>query len=752
MCTYSHRRLSVLLVLVCILLGALSACRTSPQDKEAKYLKRGEALANEKDYPRALLEFRNAAAAMPNDAEPYYQMGLVHLKSRDFSNAARAFQKAITLNPKHAGAQLKIAEILANANDQQFAKDAISRIQTIFGDSPNDPDAIATLAVAEWKLGEPEKASELLEGALKKFPTHLQSSVNLTRMKLKQKDWNGAEEVLKKAVADAPKSSDAALALGNLYVVLKQPEKAELQFKRALQMDPKNGSALMSWAALQVAAKRLDDAEKTYKEVAALPERAYKPVHALFLYQIGRRDAAVAEFEVLAKSDENDREARTRLVQAYFTTNRNSDAEKVLATALKRNPKDTDALLQRAGWRLQLGKPDDAEKDLKEVLHFATDSALAHFLLARVYETKGLVNNQQQELQEALRLNANLLLARISLSRSLLSSKQAQRALDVMDQAPEAQKTALRWILARNWALLSLGNSNEAGKGISRALEQGRVPEAVFQHAVLQFLQKNYDVARTEADELLKRDVVDPNVVNLLMQTYIAKQESSKGIDRLKELAATQPKAAQLQYLLGEWCRRTGNPQGARKAFENAQAADPRFTAATLALAELDVAEGQSGAANQKLGAILASDPQNINARMLLARAQDESGDRVGEIETYRAILAVEPSNLLALNNLAYRLAANSPDEALNLAQQAVERAPDEPSCQDTLGWIYYRKGLYSMAVQYLKTAVEKGPNPRRQFHLGMSYLKMGERAAGQKLVTEALQKDPNLAKTEQGW
>src|SRR5262245_55501149 len=62
-------------------------CRTSPEANEAKYLKRGEALVAKKDYPRALLEFRNAASAMPKDAEPYYRMGLVYIEIRDLNSA-----------------------------------------------------------------------------------------------------------------------------------------------------------------------------------------------------------------------------------------------------------------------------------------------------------------------------------------------------------------------------------------------------------------------------------------------------------------------------------------------------------------------------------------------------------------------------------------------------------------------------------------------------------------------------------------
>src|SRR5215467_8084932 len=80
-------------VLVTITLS--SACRTSPESSEAKFLKRGEALVTRKDYPRALLEFRNASNAQPKDAEPYYRMGLVYLESGDSRSAIRSFQKAV---------------------------------------------------------------------------------------------------------------------------------------------------------------------------------------------------------------------------------------------------------------------------------------------------------------------------------------------------------------------------------------------------------------------------------------------------------------------------------------------------------------------------------------------------------------------------------------------------------------------------------------------------------------------------------
>ena len=115
-------------------------------------------------------------------------------------------------------------------------------------------------------------------------------------------------------------------------------------------------------------------------------------------------------------------------------------------------------------------------------------------------------------------------------------------------------------------------------------------------------------------------------------------------------------------------------------------------------------------------------------------------------------MLGVESSNLLALNNLAYTLAGESPDEALKYAQHPAEIAPDAASVQDTLGAVYYHKGLYSLAVTHLKAAIAKQLTPQRQYHLARCYVKSGDQALGEKTMQAALRQDPDLAKKEQGW
>ena len=156
--------------------------------------------------------------------------------------------------------------------------------------------------------------------------------------------------------------------------------------------------------------------------------------------------------------------------------------------------------------------------------------------------------------------------------------------------------------------------------------------------------------------------------------------------------------------------------------------------------------------ARQTLSALLLLDSKNLTARMMLADLELKAGNNAAAIDHLRVIVDVDDKNALALNNLAYILAKTDPDGALKYAQQAGELAPQNAAIEDTLGWVYYRKGLYSNALTHLKLAVAKEGTPRRQFHLGMAYVKSGDQATGRQIVTAALKSDPALATSERDW
>ena len=118
------------------------------------------------------------------------------------------------------------------------------------------------------------------------------------------------------------------------------------------------------------------------------------------------------------------------------------------------------------------------------------------------------------------------------------------------------------------------------------------------------------------------------------------------------------------------------------------------------------------------------------------------------EEETVKAV-ANAP---VAANNLAYIYAKQGVnlDTALQLAQAAKQRMPNDPSVDDTIGWEYYKKDLPALAVRPLEDAARRRPDSAEVlYHLGMTYAKLGEKAKARETLERALKLDPNIGGDE---
>jgi tetratricopeptide (TPR) repeat protein len=119
----------------------------------------------------------------------------------------------------------------------------------------------------------------------------------------------------------------------------------------------------------------------------------------------------------------------------------------------------------------------------------------------------------------------------------------------------------------------------------------------------------------------------------------------------------------------------------------------------------------------------------------------------------YEEALKLDSKFAPAANNLAWMLAeqGGNLDVALSHAQTAREQQPDDPHIADTLGWIYYKKNAYLLAVSLLKEAVGKLPNePIIQFHYGMVQYKNGDAAGAKTALQASLKLSKDFAGSEE--
>lgn len=79
-------------------------------------------------------------------------------------------------------------------------------------------------------------------------------------------------------------------------------------------------------------------------------------------------------------------------------------------------------------------------------------------------------------------------------------------------------------------------------------------------------------------------------------------------------------------------------------------------------------------------------------------------------IEYYERVLKIEPDNITALNGLGYVLASLERDltRALMVSKRALDSSPESAACLDTVGWVYFKLGLFKEAETFLKKAKER--------------------------------------------
>lgn len=735
-------RLSVVLAGVIITAMLLAGCSRGPGSRRDKYLAAGKQYLEKHDYPRAVLQFQGAVQAMPNDPETHYELGIAYTGIQNYTAAVASFRNVLSLNHSHVGAQLGIAQIFAHSNNPELLKQARERLNALLQGPSVPPDTLNTLALTELELGNRDEGIQHLEQALARSPRELASSIMLARAKLESHDIKGAEEVLKRAVSAAPESAEAHRFLAAFYRTQQRLGEAEAEYRKALEINKADAMVLLDLAGLKFATGRSQEAEEIYKQAAAV--EGFRHSFGVYLLQQGRYEEAIREFERLYEALPSDRQARTRLVIAYRSANRIRDAEALLDKALKKNPKDFDALLQRSELFIATWKYPQAEAALNQVLHLNGGSAQAHYVSAKLHQARSEDLSYRAELTEALRLNRELLPVRVELAESLTASKAAASAVEVLNAAPPAQRDLTAVVVTRNWAYWAAGRFTEMATGVERGLlRDSRSTDLILQDGMLKLRNGNAAAAQAAFERALKMNPQDLRALTALSQTFAAQKKPKVAVQTVRDYVVAHPNSAQAQELLGLVLLANGDRKEAREAFTAAVAADPLFARAELELARLDTTEGNWESARNRLTKLIGANPRNSTALQWLGDVEVNRGNLNAALEQYRKAADQDPKSSIALNNVAYLLTdyRKQPDEALHYAEKAAELAPGDPTVADTLGWVLYNKGLYNVAISHLKRAASH-PNAVWKYHLAMAYAKAGQKEDAHRMLDAALKLD----------
>lgn len=311
-----------------------------------------------------------------------------------------------------------------------------------------------------------------------------------------------------------------------------------------------------------------------------------------------------------------------------------------------------------------------------------------------------------------------------------------------------------------------------------------RLAEVLSQY----YIEKDqYDKAYEQL-EFIEANTDDPIQVKLKMALIlIDKKNYPKAMTKLEELNKVVPESDKVKFYLSAVYEELKQSEKAIQSYLAIQPASNHYEDARVRAAFLLKSTQQLDKALSTMKEALANKKENLQLYFMLAQIEEDSSKYLDAVATLRKAddqfpkntqvhyflgtlydrlekkdlmlkhmrqsVSYDEKNHQAMNYVAYSITEMGGDlsEAEQLALKAYSLQKDDAFIIDTLGWVYYKKGEYTKALNYIEKAHELSPDVGViAEHLGDVYLKLkkDDQARNAYLKARKQEKDSARLKT----
>jgi tetratricopeptide (TPR) repeat protein len=719
----------------------LSACSGPNADE---HFARGKAYADSSQHKEAIVEYKLALQVDPRRGDVLLKLGDADIKVGDLRAAIGDYVRAADVLPDSAEAQVKAGGMLLLA--RQF-EDAKVRAEKALKIEPQNVDGIILMGNALAGLKNLDGAIGEYQEALALNPAADAASANLGTIQLLRGQKEAAEATFTKAVASAPKSINARMGLANFYWASRRPKEAEEALKAALALDPANLASNRAIGVFYMATGRGAEAEPYFKTIAAAAKTTDTSISLADYYIATKRvDDARTVLKDLARQTDAFAPATTRLAAVEAQQGNRAVAETMVESVLEKQPAYMPARLLNMRLKLAANKPDETLKIAEGVIKDDPNSAAAaeaNAVVGAIEASRDRTEQATKAFTEALRIEPRSIVAALALSRLALSQLQFDKAETHANQALALQPTnpAARAMLVR--LDLARGNTTRANSNLAELQKQFPTSPTVLnlvaaQHAVAGRL----DAARTTYAKTLELAPGDMEALEGLLGTTFGTGRKQDAIQAVEAAIKRSPPSAALYILAGRAYVASGDPARAEELLKKAIDLDPAKLQAYGLLGQLYISQRRLGDAKDQYTELTKKNPRSVAVSTMLGMILEAQRDLPAAEAQYQKTLGLDAEAAVAANNLAWLYVSSNRnlDQALQLAQTAAKQLGELPQVNDTLGWIYYRKGMFQPAVKHLEKSIQKDATDASvHYHLGMAYAGDGEFEKARKSLQKAL-------------
>lgn len=685
----------------------LCSC-SSPDEKKQAHFQKGMEYSAKGDTKSAIIELRNAIQIDPKFAQARYQLALLYLQQKDLRQGYQELLRVVSLAPENIEALFKTASIQFLANNLDDSK---NNVDLLLAKNPEHVEALLLQANIALKKNQPQEASTVIGKAITLDPSMARLYLTKAQIFTARQDLKGAEESFRKAIELEPKNILFHEALVSFYLSLGKPIEAVNHLNTMTQKFPEDQEILLALSSLLEKLNNVSEAEKGYQKAVELKpdkprthvalaeflerrqlfDQAEKSLRyavtldpdnldtratlADFLFRRGQLDLAREEVKaILAK---NPQHAEMKFVQAkiLITENKPRESMVLLNELLTAFPRRGDLHYQTAVAHSLLGEGNQAMQAINNALLYAPESTEIRFFKAQLLLGTSEFKPAAIEATEVLRLQPNHFPAAMLVGNSYLYRNEHQIALQIFEELRKSHPDNTSLLVSIGVCKLSLGHTEEA------------IP--LFEKA-------------------LSININENQALSYLTMIQLKEGNINQAIARVQQQINSVPDNGMYYLILGKLFYAGNSFSEALRTFRKTAQIKPDSLIAHEMIAKSLIKLGKRDEAIKEYWALIEKRDNFIPAYMGLATLLQENNQQEAK-GLYEKVLTIDPKNAMAANNLAW-IISNEPNgdlgEAQRLAHIAQEQLPLDPDVNDTLGWVYYKKKAYSLAVSRFQLAV----------------------------------------------
>jgi putative PEP-CTERM system TPR-repeat lipoprotein len=433
----------------------------------------------------------------------------------------------------------------------------------------------ANLLGAAWLgKGDPAKAREMFDSALKLKPDFAPARMNLAQLDLRENKVADAKTEYDEVLKADSKNVSAMMGLANIAMLEKNADLAVTWMNKAADANPRNIAPRLRLISFYSETGQPQKALTAARDLAVYAPNSPQAQEALGRAEISSNNPseAVAAFKRLVELAPKSARPFTLLASAQVLANDTAAARDSLKKAIEIESTNVPARVAMVELEMRDNKPDAALKAVVDLKAADPKAAIGDMLRGDILASQKKFDDAVKSYEAAMKLEDTPVLAVRRFS--------AQRAGGKNDVA---YQTLEKWVAEKNdpnarnvlaSAYLNDKNYAKAVEHSEKLLALDKNNPILLNNLAWAYQQMGDKRAKDYAERALTAAPQSPAVMDTLGWILVTSDDPKRGFDLLKKAVDAAPNQGDIRYHMAAAMQKQGLNDDARKELEKLLAAD----------------------------------------------------------------------------------------------------------------------------------------------------------------------------------